>query len=330
MPLSSVRLIASGSYTPQWVVTNEDLSRIVDTSDEWIRTRTGIRERRIAAEGEKTSEMAVAAARRALDKSGLAPSDIDLLVVATVTGDYIFPSTACIVQEALGLRSIPSFDLSAACSGFIYSLEVAQGMLLKNQYQNALVIGADKFSSIVDWKDRGTCVLFGDGAGAVILSNQAERSGWRIVDSALGAAGKQAQILWIPDKNGHPGPEGTCPRHDCVQMDGREVFKQAVRHMGASVDSILTRNNLKPESLNGIIAHQANERIISALAKQLNLTLDKFFVNLSSYGNTSAASIPLAWDEWAAQAVFQSGDYALLVAFGAGLTWGATLLQYDA
>lgn len=321
-----IRLISTGSYAPSNVVTNNDLAAKMDTSDEWIRTRTGIQERRIAPNDEKTSDMAVEAARKAILKANLKPENIDLVIVATVTGDYVFPACACIIQHKLGLRPVPAFDISAACTGFIYVLQVAQAMLESGPYQNALVIGADRYSSIVDWEDRSTCVLFGDGAGAAVLTREESRSGWRIVDSLLGSLGAHTEILYVPERQ-QDATNPTTPRLDCVQMQGKEVFKHAVRYMGGAVEELLERNQLTAQDIRIMIPHQANERIISALAKQWDIPLERFFMNLQFYGNTSAASIPIAFDEFLEHYIPQVGDYSLLVAFGAGLTWGATLLR---
>lgn len=321
-----IRLISTGSYAPQSILTNHDLAERMDTSDEWIRTRTGIQERRISAKGEKTSDMALEAARKAITKAGLTPNDIDLVIVGTVTGDFTFPATACTVQHKLGLRPVPAFDVSAACTGFLYVLQIAQSLLMTGPYRNALVIGAEQFSSIVDWEDRSTCVLFGDGAGAAVISREENRQGWQIVDSLLGASGAHTEILWVPEKQ-RAATDTQVPHRDCVHMEGREVFKHAVRYMGASVEELLARNHLTADNIRIIIPHQANERIISALAKQWNIPLERFFMNLQLYGNTSAASIPIAFDEFLEHYIPQLGDYSLLVAFGAGLTWGATLLR---
>ena len=321
-----IRLLSTGSYAPSTVLTNNDLAARMDTSDEWIRTRTGIRERRIATKDETTSDMAIEAARKAIQKANLTPEDIDLVVVATVTGDYVFPASACMIQHKLGLRPVPAFDLSAACTGFIYALHVTQSMLESGPYRNALVIGADRYSSIVDWEDRSTCVLFGDGAGAAVLTREESQKGWRIVDSLLGASGGHTEILYVPERQADVA-NPTVPRSDCVQMEGKEVFKHAVRYMGSSVEELLKRNHLTAQDIRIIIPHQANERIISALAKQWDIPIERFFMNLQFYGNTSAASIPIAFDEFLEHYIPQVGDYSLMVAFGAGLTWGATLLR---
>ncbi len=325
----SLFIQGTGSYVPERLVTNEDLAQIVDTSDEWIRTRSGITERRIAAPGEATSDLAVQAALRAITDAGLTKEDIDLLIVATVTPDQPFPATACLVQTKLGLQPIAAFDISAACTGFLYILETAAALLERGPYRHALIIGAEKFSAIVDWQDRTTCVLFGDGAGAAIISRE-NKSGFEIIDTLIGADGANADILCIPaGGTACPSSPQTLEAHlQYVKMNGREVFKQAVRVMGQVAQTLLARHGLTPADIKVIIPHQANVRIIEALAKGFDLPLDRFFINLHHYGNTSAASIPLALDEARKAYDWQKGDYVLLVAFGAGLTWGSTLLKY--
>ena len=319
-----------GSYLPEKCVTNDDLSKIVDTSDEWIKTRSGISERRIAAQSQSTSDLAANAAKKALEKAGLAPEAIDLIIVATASPDCPFPATACYLQQKLGLKQIPAFDVSAVCSGFPYALEVANALLKTGSYQNALVVGAEKFSSLLDWEDRTTCVLFGDGAGAAILSKNSPQ-GLKIVDSLLGAQGSEAELLCIPaGGTSCPTSVQTLQGHqNFIKMNGREVFKYAVRIMDQAVRALLERNGLTTEKIAFVVPHQANLRIIDSLAKALGIPMERFFVNLDRYGNTSAASIPIALDETLSKYTFQKGDYLLLVAFGAGLTWGCTLLQYQ-
>jgi 3-oxoacyl-[acyl-carrier-protein] synthase-3 len=326
---ASLFIQGTGSYVPQKALSNDELAQMVDTSDEWIRTRTGIEKRHIAAAGENTSDIAVEAAKKAIANAGLQPEAIDLLIVATISPDQPFPATACLVQTKLGLRPIAAFDLSAACTGFLYILETATALLEKGPYKNALIIGAEKFSSILDWEDRTTCVLFGDGAGAAVISRE-NKTGFTIVDSLLGADGANADILCIPAGGSAcpTSPHTLEARLQYLKMNGREVFKQAVRVMGQVAETLLERNGLSPADIKVFIPHQANVRIIEALAKRFDLPLDRFFVNLTHYGNTSAASIPIALDEARYAYTWQKGDYVLLVAFGAGLTWGSTLLRY--
>ncbi len=329
MILPSVVIRSLGSYKPKKVLTNNDLSKIVETSDEWIQTRSGIHERRIAEEEETASSMAVEAAKNALKQAQLAPEKIDLLIVATMTPDMLFPATACIVQAKLGLRCIMAFDVSAACSGFLYALETANHMLKSGRYRHALVIGTEKISSIIDWQDRTTCVLFGDGAGAVVLS-KTDTPQVGILDSILFADGSNASLLYMP------GGGSACPasqksleaQQHFLKMNGKELFKYAVRNMEQACLKILENNGLQVSDIQCIIPHQANIRIIQSLAERLNIPMERFFINIESYGNTSAASIPIALDEAFNEGKIKSGDKILLVAFGAGLTWGATLLQW--
>jgi 3-oxoacyl-[acyl-carrier-protein] synthase-3 len=317
-----------GSYAPANVVTNDDLTRIVDTTDEWIFTRTGIRERRIAKE-ETTSDLASKAGLAAIESAGLKPSDIDLLIIATITPDMLFPNTACLAQTKMGLRAIPCFDVEAACSGFLYSMEIARGMMITGNFRNALVIGAEKLSSITNWEDRSTCVLFGDGAGAVVLS-QTEQQGVGILGATLGADGAEKDILYVP-AGGCAKPataETVGAREHFMRMQGNLVFKAAVKAMAQSAIDILQRYNITTDQLACVVPHQANNRIIEALSTRLSIGLDRFKVNLDRYGNTSAASIPLALDEAVKSGQIKKDDYVLLVAFGAGLTWGATLIKW--
>ena len=286
---NSVIISGTGSYAPPKILTNDDLSTIVETSDEWIRTRTGIRERRIAADGETTSDMAAAAAREAIKNSGLDVSEIGLIVVATVTPDMPFPNTACFVQEKLGLGKIPAFDLEAACSGFIYAMDVARSLMLVNGTKHALVIGAEKLSSITNWEDRTTCVLFGDGAGAVVLS-LIETPEVGILNSLLGADGRETGILCVPGGgSASPYTVETIERSlHKIQMQGNQVFKIAVRVMCQSAIDIIEKAGLTAEDIDLVVPHQANNRIIEALSHRLNIGMDRFKINLDRYGNTSA------------------------------------------
>lgn len=330
MAIPSTVILGTGSYTPKRVLTNDELSKQVETSDEWIRTRSGIRERRIAGPGESTSDMAVFAAQAALADAGLSAADIDLLVVATVTPDLPLPATACIIQHKLGVPSHAAcFDLNAACSGFIYGLDTACAMLSSGRYRKALVIGAEKLSSIVDWKERTTCVLFGDGAGAVVVGCS-EEPNVGLLGTKLGAYGDSVELLWIP-KGGSNSPataESIAAGDHFMKMKGKEVFKLAVRAMDEAARDILEQHSIHPDQIGLVIPHQANLRIIEAISKYLNLPMDRFFVNVDRYGNTSAASVPLALDEARKAGRIKKGDYTLLVAFGAGLTYGSALIRW--
>lgn len=326
----SVIFRGTGAYTPENVVTNDDLTKIVDTNDEWIRTRTGIRERRFAAAGEHTSDLACAAATRALEASGVKRSEIDLIIVATMTPDMPFPSTACLVQSKLGLPNVTAFDVQAACSGFVYATSIASSMLLSGNFKNALVIGAEKTSGILDFEDRTTCVLFGDGAGAAVLSC-VDQPGVGILGSVNGADGANPSLLQQPAGGSAipSSPESLNARQHFLKMNGKEIFKLAVRVMGQASTDVLDRFGYSPEDVSLVIPHQANIRIIDSLAKRLNLPMEKFHNNLDRFGNTSAASVPIALDEALRLGRIRSGDLVLLVAFGAGLTWASTLIKWQ-
>jgi 3-oxoacyl-[acyl-carrier-protein] synthase-3 len=328
--MASVIIAGVGSYAPPKVLTNADLSKIVDTSDEWIFTRSGIRERRIAAADEACSDLAVKAANAALADAKVSGADIDLLIVATCTPDLPLPSTACIVQHKLGIPAHATcFDIAAACSGFLYALEIAYGQLQTNRYKRALIIGAEKLSTITDWTDRTTCVLFGDGAGAAVL-NKVPQPGIGILGTDLGADGEFVDNLFIPAGGSRtPASAETVAKRDhCIRMNGREVFKSAVRVMETVAREMMEQHQLTPDQISLVIPHQANIRIIEALASNLKMPLEKFFVNLDRYGNTSSATIPLALDEARRAGRIKPGDITLLVAFGAGLTYGATLVRW--
>jgi 3-oxoacyl-[acyl-carrier-protein] synthase III len=328
-PGHSVIISGTGSYAPPKVLTNDDLSKVVDTSDEWIRTRTGIRERRIAGENETTSDLATHAAREAINNAGLNVDDIGLIVVATVTPDMPFPNTACFVQQKLGLGKVPAFDIEAACSGFIYAMDVARGLMMVNGVRHALVIGAEKLSSITNWEDRTTCVLFGDGAGAVVLS-KVEEADVGILHSLLGADGRETGILCVPGGgSASPYTVETIERSlHKIQMQGNQVFKIAVRVMCQSALDIIERAGLTSADIDLVVPHQANNRIIEALSQRLDIGIDRFKINLDRYGNTSAASIPIALDEAFRNGRIRSGDNILMVAFGGGLTWAACLIRW--
>ncbi|TDJ69572.1 MAG: ketoacyl-ACP synthase III [Proteobacteria bacterium] len=318
------RVIGSGGYLPEKVMTNADLEKMVDTSDEWIVSRTGVRERRIAADGEHTVDLAEHATRRAIEAAGIDVGDIDLIVVATTTPDQVFPSTACLLQKRLGIHGCPAFDVQAVCTGFVYALDVADKFVRTNSAECALVVGAETFSRIIDWTDRNTCVLFGDGAGAVLLE-AADAPG--IISSHLHADGQYTELLEVP--------AGVSKSYDkvingeaYVTMGGAEVFKVAVKRLGSIVDETLEANNMKKSDVTWLVPHQANIRIITATAKKLGLSMDHVVVTIDRHGNTSAASIPLAFDEAVRDGRIKRGDTVLMEAFGGGFTWGSVLLKY--
>ena len=326
---TATRIVGLGSYAPSQVMTNDDLSKKVDTSDEWIVSRTGIRERRFASDAEATSDMATEAARRAMADAGVGPEDIDLLVIATITPDMAFPSTACLTQAKLGLKRVCSFDLEAACSGFLYALDVADALLKTRGYRRALVIGAEKLSSIMDWDDRATCVLFGDGAGAAVLAT-GDLDGGELLGFFSEADGSNPSLLCQPGGgSAQPTTENSFrERQHFLKMNGKEIFKVAVRLMERAAHELLKRHDLTPADLACVIPHQANARIVESLAQRLELPMDRFFCNLDRYGNTSAASIPIALNEARDDWGFANGDHVLMVAFGAGLTWASGLLRW--
>ncbi len=306
------KIAGTGIYLPKEVLTNFDLEKMVETSDEWITTRTGIKERRIAKE-ESVVEMAKEASLQALERAGVDAGDIDVVIVATLTPDKRFPSTACLLQAQLGIDKAYAFDLSAACSGFLYALEVADGLLRSGKAEKVLVVGVEKLSEIVDWSDRSTCVLFGDGAGAVVLERSEEESD--ILASKMYSDGSLWDILYA-DKCGY------------IRMKGRELFKVAVRNMEEACREVLKNAGVSPEEISLVIPHQANVRIINSLADKLEIPRDKVFVNIDRYGNTSAASIPIALHEAIEEGKLKRGDLVLMTAMGGGLTWGALLLRY--
>ena len=327
-PSRTVSIIGTGSYVPERVLTNLEIEKFVDTSDEWITSRTGIRERRIAGKGEHTSHMAAAAARQAMDQAGVTPEEIDLIIVATVTPDTFFPSTACHVQRILGASNSACFDISAACSGFLYGVEVAQQFISNHTYNTVLVVGADKLSAIVNWQDRNTCVLFGDGAGAAILRYRSGSHG--VITTFMGSDGKFGEILHMPG-GGCAVPvtkENIDQRFNTLHMNGRETFKQAVISMLAAANKALEQSGLTVDDLTCIIPHQANLRIIDALAERLNVPLSKFHINLDRYGNTSAAAVAIALDEGNRMGRFKVGDYILMVVFGGGLTYASSVVEW--
>jgi len=322
------KITGTGCALPEKVLTNFDLEKMVDTSDEWIVARTGIRERRIAVEGEYTSTFASAAALRALEAAGVAPEEIDLIVVGTLTPDFPFPATACIVQQNIKAVNAVCFDLSAACSGFIYALATAEKFIASGSVKKALVIGAEVLSRIVDWSDRNTCLLFGDGAGAVVLEAVEGESG--ILSTHMHSDGNYWDILYQKGAGSrYPAThENVDARQVFLTMQGNEVFKLAVRAMGEVAQEALAANGLTAEDVSLFIPHQANQRIVDSVGKRLSLRADQVFVNLDRYGNTSAASIPIALDEAVRAGRLKEGDILLLDAFGGGLTWGASAIRW--
>jgi 3-oxoacyl-[acyl-carrier-protein] synthase-3 len=327
-PKRSVSIVGTGSYVPTRVLTNADLEKMVDTTDEWIMTRTGIRERRIAAEDEYTSDLATKAARSALEQAGISAMEIDLIIVATVSPDMSFPSTSCLVQRNLGAKKAACFDISAACSGFVYGLEIAQQFITNHTFNTVMVIGADKLTNLVDWTDRNTCVLFGDGAGAAILRNRAGSHG--VITTYMGSDGSFADILSMPG-GGSRFPltkDNIHLRLNTIKMSGKEVYKQAVTAMLSAANTALEQAGLKIDDLACIIPHQANMRIIEALAGRMQIPIDRFYINLDRYGNTSAAAVAIALDEANRAGRMKHGDYVLLVVFGGGLTWASSVIQW--
>jgi 3-oxoacyl-[acyl-carrier-protein] synthase-3 len=314
------RIVGTGKYLPERILTNAELERMVETTDEWIRTRTGIELRHIAAENEFTSDLAHKAGLAALQSAGLTPSDIDLVLVGTTTPDLIFPNVACLVQDKLGIKSCPAFSVEAACSGFLYGLVIADQFIRLGQARRALVIGAETMSRILDWTDRETCVLFGDGAGAVILE-ASDTPG--ILYSTLGADGRYRDLLYASSGVSLRQREGAA-----LRMKGNEVFKVAVKTLENLVDDVVEKNNLEKGQIDWLIPHQANIRIISATAKRLELPMERVILTVREHGNTSAASVPMALDTAIRDGRIKRGDLLLLEAFGGGFTWGASLIRY--
>ncbi len=317
-----------GSYVPARIVTNADLEEIVETTDEWIVSRTGIKARRIASADEYTSDLASNAALRAMKMAGVKPEEIDLIIVATVTPDMFFPSTACLVQQKIGAYRAAAFDIEAACSGFIYSLEIGQQFIMSRTYNTVLVIGAEKLSSIVDWTDRNTCVLFGDGAGAAILQNRPNSHG--LLTACMGADGQKADLLSMPGGGSRcpASTESVAAGLHYLRMDGKETFKNAVQAMQLAANESLRRCEIDISQIKCVIPHQANRRIIDAVAERIGATPEQVFINLDKYGNTSAASVAIALDEAVASKRIQRGDLILMVVFGAGLTWGSAVIEW--
>ena len=320
------RITGTGGHLPERVLSNQDLEKMVDTSDQWIRERTGIRKRHIAAEGETTCDLAEQAARRALEAAGLEAQDLDLIVVATTTPDKIFPSTACLLQQRLGNHGCAAFDIQAVCPGFIYAMGVADKFIRTGSARNALVVGAETLSRIVDWSDRSTCILFGDGAGAVVLQASDEPG---LLSTHLHADGAYEELLHVPggiSRGFDMELESGDPHY--MQMKGNEVFKMAVNTLGRIVDETLAANHLKKSDIDWLVPHQANIRIIKATARKLGMSMDNVVVTVDEHGNTSAASVPLALDTAVRDGRIRRGETLLLEAFGGGFTWGSILLKF--
>jgi 3-oxoacyl-[acyl-carrier-protein] synthase-3 len=316
------RIVGTGKYLPERILTNAELEGMVETTDEWIRTRTGIERRHIAADGEYTSDLAAHAARRAIESAQLEPADIDLIVVGTTTPDLVFPNVGCLVQEKLGTGPVPAFSLEAACSGFLYALSVADQFIRNAQIRRALVVGAETMSRIIDWTDRETCVLFGDGAGAVVLEAGDEPG---VLYSKLGANGSQWDLLYAASGVSRKTRDA---EFGFLQMKGNEVFKVAVKTLERMVDDVLAENGLEKGAIDWLVPHQANIRIIQATARRLGMPMERVILTVAEHGNTSAASVPMALDTAIRDGRVRRGDLLLLEAFGGGFTWGASLIRY--
>jgi len=326
--LRNAGIIGTGSCLPDKIVTNQDMEKIVDTTDEWIRTRTGISERRMTDENTATSDLATVAALRALENANISPEEIDLIIVSTVTPDMMFPSTACIVQKNIGAVNAAAFDLEAACAGFLYGLAIADSLVRAGNFNKILVIGAETLTKIVDFTDRNTCVIFGDGAGAAIVSEVPE--GYGIMSTYIGADGSGGDLLKLPAGGSRipASAESLQNRLHYVKMDGKEVFKFAVKIMGDAAEAALEKCGLTKEDVDFFIPHQANIRIIEASVKRLKVSNDKVYKNLDKYGNMSSASVAVAIDEASRKGLLKDGDTIVLVGFGGGLTWGAAVLKW--
>ena len=323
-----VSIMGTGSYVPEKILTNKDLESIVDTSDEWISTRTGMKERRIAAADQAASDLGAEAANRALEDAGVTADEIDLIIVATLSPDMFFPSTACFVQDKIGTKNAYCYDLGAACSGFLYALDTAKNQIASGAVNTALVIGAEKMSTFLDWDDRSTSILFGDGAGAAVLRAGSEGRG--IMDAVMGSDGSQAKLLQVPGGGSrHPmSHEMLDKKQHYLQMQGREVFKHAVVRMGDTVLQALEKNEVSRDEVKCFIPHQANIRIIDAISRRLDIA-DRMYVNVEKYANTSYAALAIALDEAAKDGTISKGDLVVLTVFGAGFTWGANVLEWN-
>lgn len=319
----TARIAGIGICVPENIITNDDLAKIVDTNDEWIRSRTGICERRISTE-DGTSALAAKAAKKALEAAGVSPEEIDIMILGTSSPDYNYPSGACEVQAAIGAVNAVAFDISAACAGFIFAMEIVQGFFQAGIYKTALIIGSETLSKVTDWSDRGTCVLFGDGAGAAVL--KADEKG--IIDMMMGSDGTKGPVLACQSRTLGNFLTGTKPEIGFMTMDGQEVFRFAVKKVPESVEILLKKTGIPKEEIKYYVLHQANERIIEAAAKRLKEPMDKFPMSISRYGNTSTASIPLLLNEMVEHGMLEPGDKIVMSGFGAGMTWGAVLLEW--
>ena len=326
--MKRIAILGTGSYVPEKILTNADLEKMVETTDEWITQRSGIKERHVSDDKTPTSKMCIEAGRRALEAARIKPEELDFIIIGTITPDMMFPSTACIVQAALGAGKAAAFDLSAGCTGFIYGLEMARSLIMADNSRKVLVIGAEQLTKITDWTDRGTCVLFGDGAGAAVLAASEGDSG--ILSTYLGADGNLGDLLYMPGGGSlNPASHRTVDeKMHFVKMAGNKVFPHAVRNMLEAATKALESAGVAKEQLNLLIPHQANIRIIEAIAERLGAGSEKIYINIQKYGNTSSASIPLAMDEAVRSGRIKKGDLVLLVAFGAGFTWGAVLIRW--
>lgn len=326
----NAKFTALGSAVPKKILNNFDLEKIVDTTDEWIRTRTGMFERHIASEDEAASDFAYPAAKMAIESSPVKYREIDMILVATISGDHAFPSTACIVQHKLGLKDIPCMDVSAGCTGFIFAVDMARQYIENGIYKNILVIGVEILSKITNWKDRNTCVLFGDGSGAAIVSRAEPSDISRIIDSRLWSDGSQSEFLYLAAGGSRmPASHKTVDENlHTLYMEGNKIYKLAVRSMSQAVEDILKKNNVTAKDVDWVIPHQANLRIIEGVADKLKIPMSKFIVNIEKYGNMSSATVPVAFDEAVRSQKIRRGDIVVLVAFGAGLTWGSVLARY--
>jgi len=323
------KIRGTGSYLPEKILTNKDLEKMVETSDEWIVTRTGMKERRLARSDEFTSDMGRDAAIKALEASGCPAGELDLILFATITPDYAFPSTACLIQKQIGAQKAAAMDIQAACTGFLYAMGIAKAFIESGIYKNILIVASEKLSSIVDYKDRNTCVLFGDGASAAVISS--EGKGLVVRDVTLGADGEQAQLLVLPGGGSrNPSTEKTVADNlHYLRMEGKEVFKHAVRRMESASKESIEKSGLSESDISWFVPHQANLRIIESLAKRFNVPSEKVFVTIHKYGNTSASSLGIALDELLREKNIGTGENILLTAFGSGLTWGAAVLTHE-
>lgn len=324
--MSSVRILSTGTSIPSKVITNSYLEKIVDTNDEWITARTGIKERRMADENHASSDLGAEAAQKAIDKAAIDPMDIDVVIVATITPDYLFPSTACLIQKTIGADNAYAFDLSAGCSGYLYAMQVAKGMIDGGCAETILIIGAETLTRVTDYEDRGTCILFGDGAGATILQKSDERG---ILSICLGSDGGGWDLLYQPGGGSRipSSVQSVENKEHYLKMNGKEVFKIAVTSMGNASVQAIEKAGIKPEDIDMFIAHQANYRIMDAVRKRLKMPTEKVFMNISKYGNTSSASVPIALDEALEHGKIKKGDLILFSVFGAGFTWGASVIE---